>query len=97
MVNFNDLPCEIKKSIYKINKKKETIRCNDDDNIYYCWYSKKVNEGTGCSYIYESINNKKIMCTSLTHRHDSHLNNSNDRKFVGMTRKKYIRSVILKK
>ena len=97
MINFNDIPCAIKKSIYKINKKKETIQYNKDTSIYYGWYSKKAHKETKCAYIYKSLNNRNIICTLLTRKHNqcNHVYKIkyDDYKFVGMTKKKFIKRI----
>ena len=97
MINFNNLPGEIKKSIYKLNKNRETIKYNNDYKIYYCWYSKKAHKETSCAYEYKSINNKNIICTLLTEKHNQfNYIKYDDYKFVGMTKKKFIKTIILK-
>lgn len=98
-INFKDIPCDIKKTIYKINKKSETMKYNNDNMIYYCWYSKKSHKVTGCAYEYESINNNNIVCTLLTKKHNQcNFKKYDDYKFVGMTKKinKFIKTIILK-
>lgn len=97
MINFNDIPCDIKKSIYKTNKNKETKKYNIDNHIYYCWYSKKAHDETKCAYVYKSINNNNIMCTLLTKKHNQcNYVTYDDYKFVGMTTKNFIKTIILK-
>ncbi len=99
-INFDNIPCDIKKRIYKINKKKETNEYDNNNQIYYCWYSKKAHKDQICAYSYMSINGKKILCTLLTSKSNECNYNQTDRyndyKFVGITKKKYIGTSVLK-
>lgn len=99
-INFNNLPCDIKKRIYKINKNRETLEYDNNNEIYYCWYSKKAHKDQLCAYEYESILGNNILCTLMTNKSNGcnyrNIDRYNDYKFVGMTKKKYIGSKILK-
>ena len=79
-----------------MNKERETLEYDNNNKIYYCWYSKKAHKETMCAYEYESLNNKNIICTLLTKKHNRNYIKYDDYKFVGMTKKKFIRTIILK-